>query len=134
MKTYHADTEATRHYYSQTEEYCDCAYCCNYVRAFPARFPEAADILKGLGLSHNRSLEIAEYGWNDTGDLRRYEAYYPVQGTLEEDNLILYDSGASITLYHSDSPLLHCPRPTMKEPYFMAVVRAELPWVLKDKI
>ena len=130
MKHCHADPEATRRYYAAQDAYCTCAYCRNYYRAFPVCFPEAGAVLAGLGLSHDRSLEIMEYGLNDAGDRRRYEAYYPVQGTLERDGLRLYEKGAVITLWKPES--ISCPRPTMKMPYFIAAVQAELPWVMEE--
>jgi len=129
---YHADKEATKLWWAENSWQCDCCYCENYRQAFPDAFPEGIETLERLGLSYDHALEICECGWNDERTARIYQAYYPVKGSITEDTVLLEGKGI-ITLFRSDSPDLHCPKPAMTPPYFVLEVQTELPWVLEKQ-
>ncbi len=131
MAAYRVAAAATAAFYSEDDGWCDCAYCRNYRRALAECCPGAVRMLAGLGLRHDRALEICELGEAAGG--RLYDAYYPVAGELLADGTVIWREDAVITLYQADSPRLHCPAPGMAGPYFVAVVSARLPWVLDER-
>ena len=127
---YQTDTAATKALYAEDTGWCDCIYCRNYIETLPKYHPEAVRLLETLGLRHDRSLEIMEYGPDETGTKRNYEAYYPVIGALSQDAFPLLEGEAAITLYQADSPKITYPPPRTEQPYLMAVLTVSLPWEL----
>lgn len=131
-RAYAADIAETRKYWQAHGEQCICLYCQNYRKALAAHCPETVRILEGLGLRHDRALEITECSWNETQDKRVYEACYAVKGSLRKDQYMLSEGEAAVTLYQPRSAARFCPLPAdLEEPWFMAVVEVELPWEME---
>lgn len=130
---YTVDVQATAAYADKYNEPCDCIYCRNYEKAFVAAYPEVIKILQKFGITVGRPLEVIDCFWNDTKNKRQYESYYSIKGELFEDQLIIYDKDAVITLYHSgtDAPIYS--NTGMGKPYFiLAISNIKLPWALPE--
>jgi hypothetical protein len=130
---YTVDIQSTATYSDQYNEPCNCIYCQNYEKTFTSSYPEVIKILHEFGVPVERPIEIMDFFWNDAKDKRQYESYYSVKGELFEDQLVVYNKDAIITLYRPDTSVPIYGNTGMEEPYFILVVsNIELPWVLSE--
>ena len=131
---YIVDAQATSAYSDIYNKKCSCAWCRNYEETFVMHYPEVAAVLQTFGLHADRPTEIINLFWNDAGDKRLYSSFYSVKGELFEEQLMIYDKDAIVTLYRPDAKGLIYSNTGMEKPYFIIeVANVEVPWVLPEE-
>lgn len=129
---YSVDAAGTTQYEDMFTQPCDCMYCRNFRNAFPMECSDALHILNQMGVQIDHALEIIDFFWNTAKDKRIYEAFFSIKGTLKEDEIVIHDGDARITLYRLDSSKLLYKNTAMEEPCFVARVEADVSWVLNE--
>lgn len=62
------DVEKTREYYkSYLNDFCDCLYCKNYLKALPLYSQELIRLLERMGIDYTKEGESMDFGENSDG-------------------------------------------------------------------
>lgn len=131
---YIVDKVGTEEYISKYNEPCNCIYCRNYYNTFPQKYPLVVELLKKMGLTVERALEVMEFYWDESGVNRIYVSYYAVKGEIFEDKTVIYSKDAIVTLYLPTTDEDIYKNTNMLKPYFILEIdNIKLPWVLEEK-
>jgi hypothetical protein len=127
------DYEITKEYRLKYEEQCDCAYCRNYYKTFKAKYPHTAELLESLGLDSDYPLETMPFQYDERSNEREYLAFYPVKGTIDQDEIRVPLEGLEIHVFNGSPDDNPCPNPQMDEPYLLISISGiKLPWVVDE--
>lgn len=129
---YNIDYQRTEEFYKNKAFCCSCIVCNNFRKVLPIYHPEIIEILSSFGLLYDHEFEFISYSGlteENFSDHILYEALYAVFGTLDEDNLVIYEKDdIKITLLKKESSggLV----PSTNEDFFMLNVWITLPYEL----
>lgn len=125
------DYVTTKAYRFKYERQCDCAYCRNYYRTFKEKYPQTSALLESLGLDSDYPLEIMPFQYDERSNEREYFAFYPVKGTIDQDEIKVDLEGLEIHVFKGSPEDNPCPNPQMEEPYLLIGISGiKLPWVV----
>lgn len=132
MEKYIVDLTRTKAYKDIYNEICTCSNCRNFRNALPIYAPKTDKVLKEMGLSVAKALEVID-SWDGENKLHSYEVFFSVAGSLLKDQTVISEDEGKITLFFKDSNMLMYGNTSMEEPCFVLELLIDLPWIIDDK-